>query len=150
MNGKLRDEVRVTEPRFDLPPKAPPEVIAERDALADEVCRELGRAGLPAHRGDRGGEPRSKPGAEVHVDPLAEGGVFVDWGTDEGLSTAALGLFVKGIDYSDPPEVVRHYQAVHDCMRDALLGILASAGFQVEEPDGHAHGSMVRVKGLRS
>lgn len=39
-------------------------------------------------------------------------------------------------------------------MRAALLGILASAGFEVEEPDGHGHGhghgSMVHVRGLRS
>lgn len=139
----------MTENGFGLPPKAPPDVIAERDALADDVCRALVRAGLPARRGDLGDGPRGGPGAEVHVDPLAEGGVFVDWHTDTELSTAALDLFAKGIDYTDPPPVVRHHQAVHDRMRVALLGILASAGFLVEEPDRHTYGSAVQVNGFR-
>ncbi|MFE3587553.1 hypothetical protein ACFXOY_08510 [Streptomyces niveus] len=135
---------------FGVPPKAPPDVIAARDALADEVCRALARAGLPAHRGDSGGGTDGEPGAEVHVDPLAEGrGVFVNWNTDAELRTAALELFAKGIDFADPPPVVRHHKAVHDRMRGALLGILASAGFQVEEPDRHTYGSAVHVTGPR-
>ncbi|MET4927430.1 hypothetical protein P3L51_34570 [Streptomyces sp. PSRA5] len=135
---------------FDLPPKAPPDVVAGRDALADEVCLALARAGLPVHRGDLAGGPNGAPGADVHVDPLAEGGgVFVAWDTDTELRTAALDLLAKGIDFSDPPPALRHHQAVHDCMRAALLGILHSAGFQVEEPDRHTYGSAVRVKGLR-
>ncbi|MFD4699522.1 hypothetical protein [Streptomyces niveus] len=140
----------MTENGYGVPPKATPDIIAERGALADDVCQALARAGLPVHRGDLGDGPHGGPGAEVHVDPLAEGGVFVDWNTDTELSDAALDLFAKGIDYSNPPPVVRHHQAVHDRMRVALLGILASAGFQVEEPDRHTYGSAVLVRGHRS
>ncbi|MFI1416647.1 hypothetical protein ACH4VX_01430 [Streptomyces sp. NPDC020731] len=139
----------MTEYEFDLPPKAPPEVIAEREELADEVCREPARAGLPVHRGDLSDKPRSKPGADVHVESFEDGGVYVDWGTADELREAALELFAKGIDYADPPPVVLHHKNVHDCMRDALVGILASAGFQVEEADGFTHGTAVHVKGLR-
>ncbi|MET9537203.1 hypothetical protein ABZY16_06805 [Streptomyces sp. NPDC006553] len=134
---------------FDLPPKAPPEVIAERNAVADEVCRALAGAGLPVHRGDVGGGPLREPGADVHVDPLVEGGVYVDWRADTELRTTAADLFAKGIDYADPPPVVRHFENVQNSMQKALLGILASAGFQVEESDPFTHGSAVYVKGLR-
>ncbi|MEV6171115.1 hypothetical protein AB0L99_23120 [Streptomyces sp. NPDC051954] len=137
------------EPEFDLPPKAPPEVIEERQALAERVCRELQRAGLPVYRGDLGGGPRSRPGVDVHVAPFIEGGVYVDWSTEAELRDAALDLFAQGIDYSNPPPVVRHHKAVLNHMQAALLGILTSAGFEVEEPDRHGHGSMVHVKGFR-
>ncbi|MFF7071352.1 hypothetical protein [Streptomyces pseudovenezuelae] len=133
---------------FDLPPKAPPEVTAERNALADEVCRELARAGLPVHRGDREG-PQDRPGARVYATPHAEGGVYVDWNTDAELATAALELFARGIDYADPPKVVRHHNTVLEHMQAALTGILVSAGFEVEEPDKHGHGSMIRVRTFR-
>ncbi|SED49111.1 hypothetical protein [Streptomyces sp. TLI_105] len=142
----------MSDSEFDLPPHAPPEVVAEWNDLADRVCRELARAGLPARRSDLDGGPSGPSGAagaEVHVDRLAEGGVFVDWQTDAELRATALGLFAEGIDYANPPAAVRHYNSVHKLMRDALLGILASAGFQVEEPDRHTYGSAVYVKGLR-
>ncbi|MFE5712512.1 hypothetical protein ACFQ7J_17100 [Streptomyces sp. NPDC056501] len=139
----------MNDPEFDLPPHAPPEVIAEWNDLADGVCRELARAGLPARRGDLDGGSQTGPGAEVHVDPMADGGVYVDWEAGAELRTPALELFAKGIDYADPPPVVRHHRNVHAFMRDALTGILASAGFQVEEPDPHTHGSAVHVKGRR-
>lgn len=134
---------------FDLPPQAPPEVIAEWNDLAGEVCHELARAGLPAYRGDLDDARRGGPGADVHVDRILEGGVYVDWRTNAELRTAAIELFEKGIDYADPPPVVRHHRDIHKIMQGALLGILASAGFQVEKPDPHAHGSAVYVKGLR-
>ncbi|AJF64118.1 hypothetical protein [Streptomyces vietnamensis] len=136
-------------PRFDLPPQAPPEVIAEWNELAAQVCRELARAGLPARRADLDGGSLDRPGADVHVDRILEGGVYVDWRTDADLRTAAIELFEKGIDYADPPPVVRHHRDIHKIMQGALLGILASAGFQVEKPDPHAHGSAVYVKGFR-
>ncbi|WP_329623765.1 hypothetical protein OG357_27915 [Streptomyces sp. NBC_01255] len=137
-------------PEFDLPPLAPPDVVAEWDELADAVCRELVRAGLPAHRGDVEGGPPGLPGAEVHVDRVADGGVYVDWRAGAELATTALELFAKGIDYTDPPSVVRHHRDVCTFMRDALTGILASAGFRVEESDPHTHGCAVYVKGLQS
>jgi hypothetical protein len=139
----------MTEPEFDLPPKAPPEIIAERHELADEVCRHLTRAGLPAYRADLNGGTGGRPGAAVHIEPFVEGGVFVDWETNEELASPALDLFAQGIDFENPPSAVRHFNEVLNFMQAALMGILASAGFQVEEPDGHAHGSMVHVRGFR-
>ncbi|MEV7995372.1 hypothetical protein AB0O67_26780 [Streptomyces sp. NPDC086077] len=139
----------MTDQGWDLPPKAAPEVVAERDALADKVCRELLRAGLPAHRADRDNDAHSQPGAAVHIEPFLEGGVYVDWETDEELRDTALDLFAQGIDFTAPPDVVRHHEEVLRRMQEALMGILASAGFEVEEPDRHGHGSMVRVKETR-
>ncbi|KUM70920.1 hypothetical protein [Streptomyces curacoi] len=139
----------MTESEFDLHPKASPEVIKERQALAERVCRELQRAGLPVYRGDLSGEPHSRPGVDVHVAPFLEGGVYADWRTEAELRDAALDLFSQGIDYSKPPPIVRHHKTVLNHMQAALLGILTSAGFEVEEPDRHGHGSMVHVKGLR-
>ncbi|MFF7439061.1 hypothetical protein [Streptomyces sp. NPDC008122] len=134
---------------FDLPPKATPEVLADWNDLAERVCCELARAGLPARRAGLEGGALERSGADVHVDRIREGGVYVDWRTNAELRTAAIELFEKGIDYADPPPVVRHHRDIHKIMQGALLGILASAGFQVEKPDPHAHGSAVYVKGLR-
>ncbi|MEV7223185.1 hypothetical protein AB0N98_25315 [Streptomyces sp. NPDC093681] len=131
---------------FDLPPKASPEVIAEREELADEVCRELERAGLPVHRGGLEAGPHDRPGADVHVDIFEDGGVYVDWNSAKELRDAALQLFEKGIDFTNPPRVVVHHKNVHDHMQSALLGILVSAGFQVEEADRFTHGTAVLVK----
>jgi hypothetical protein len=142
----------VTEPEFDLRdlhPKASPEAVAERRALAERVCRELRHAGLPVHRADLGGGPRSRSGVDVHVTRFIDGGVYVNWSTDAELRDAALDLFAQGIDYWNPPPLLRHYNAVLKHMQAALLGILASAGFEVEEPDRHGHGSMIQVTGFR-
>ncbi|GHE98849.1 hypothetical protein [Streptomyces fumanus] len=138
----------MSESRFDdLPAKASPEVIAERNRLANEVCQQLAQAGLPAYRADLSdGGADVIPGAAVHIEPFIEGGVFVDWETGEDLRDEALALFAQGIDFANPPGVVRHHTQVLNCMRTALMGILASAGFDVEEPDRHGHGSMVHVK----
>ncbi|PSM39499.1 hypothetical protein C6Y14_32030 [Streptomyces dioscori] len=139
----------MTKRGFDLPPKASPDVIAQRHELADAVCRELLRAGLPAYRGDADGGPYTGPGAEAHLDPLVGGAVFVDWNSSGELTRAAIDLFEKGIDPSDPPAVFRHYGTVHQNMRDALLAILRSAGFEAEEADPHTHGGAIRVSGFR-
>lgn len=137
----------MTEPEFDLHPKASLEVIAEREALAERVCQELQRAGLPVYRGDLSGGPHSRPGVDVHVTPFTDGGVYVDWGTEAELRDPALDLFAQGIDYSNPPPILRHYNTVLNHMQAALMGILTSAGLDVEEPDRHGHGSMIHVKG---
>ena len=134
-------------PRFDLPPKAPPDIVEARQALAERVCRELRLVGLPVYRRDLTGDPEILPGVDVHVTPFVDGGVFATWRTDAELSDPALALFAKGIDYSDPPRAVRHFNTVLNHMRAALMGILASAGFEVEEPDGHTFGTMVLVTG---
>ncbi|MGW8764014.1 hypothetical protein ACWGN5_16075 [Streptomyces sp. NPDC055815] len=140
----------MNEPRFNLPPRAPAELLAAWHELADRVCRELALAGLPAHRGDLDGDRPAGSGADVHVDRMLDGGVFVNWRTDPALTAPAIELFARGIDYENPPPVVRHHRDVHRFMQDALLGILASAGFQVEVPDPHTYGSAVYVKGARA
>jgi hypothetical protein len=139
----------MTEHRFDLPPKAPPEVIAQRDALAEEACRALAQAGIPVYRGDLGGESEGRPGAEVHVDPLVIGGVLVEWNTEAELATAAVNLLEGGVDPSDLPYALRHSGTIHACMRDALLGILVSAGFQAKKADGRTYGTSVFVTGFQ-
>ncbi|WP_329255957.1 hypothetical protein OG223_31810 [Streptomyces sp. NBC_01478] len=139
----------MTEPRFDLPPKAPPEVVEKRQALAEQVCRELRLVGFTVYRGDLTGGPHYLPGVDVHVTPFVDGGVYADWHTDAELRGPALELYARGIDYANPPPALRHYQTVLGQMRAVMTAILASAGFEVEEPDGHAHGSMVQVTGFR-
>ncbi|MFE9041222.1 hypothetical protein ACFYOG_09910 [Streptomyces sp. NPDC007818] len=136
-------------PEFDLPPQASPALLAAWDELADRVCRELARAGLPARRGDREGGPLAGPGADVHVDRVGDGsgGVYVDWATHDDLRGAVVELLSRGVDFTDPPPLVRHHAAVHAHMRDALLGILGSAGFEVEGTDPHTFGCALRVTG---
>ncbi|SBV05256.1 hypothetical protein YW5DRAFT_02806 [Streptomyces sp. Ncost-T6T-1] len=133
---------------FGLLPKAPPDVIAQREGLADEACRALVRAGIPAYRGNLDEDSGGRPGAHVRVDPLADGGVLVDWNTQGELAAAAVNSLERGVDPAHLPQEIRHYEAVQTCMRGAVLGILASAGFQVEEADAHSFGSAVRVKGF--
>ncbi|MGW2282982.1 hypothetical protein [Streptomyces sp. NPDC001770] len=138
----------MTEHGFDPPTKAPPEVVARRDARADEVCRALALAGIPVHRGDVGGDVEDRDGAEVHVDPLAVGGVLVEWNTAAELTESAVDLLTAGVDPSALPDAIRHYETVHASMRGALLEILVSAGFPAEQADPHTYGSAVFVKDL--
>ncbi|MEV6947335.1 hypothetical protein AB0N07_36320 [Streptomyces sp. NPDC051172] len=130
-------------------PRATPEIIAEREALAKRVCRELERAGFPVYRGDLSGSPHTQAGVDVHVTPFTDGGVYVDWETAAELRDPALDLLAKGIDYSNPPVLARYYNTVLNQMQAALLEILASAGFEVVRPDPHGHGSMVQVTEYR-
>ncbi|MEU3981700.1 hypothetical protein AB0F77_16615 [Streptomyces sp. NPDC026672] len=136
----------MTENGSNLPLKAPPDIIAQRTAVAEEACRALARAGIPVHRGDLGDGSEGRPGAEVHVDPLAVGGVLVEWNTEAELTTAAVNLLADGVAPSNLPYLIRHYETVQTCMRDALLGILTSAGFHAEKADGHTYGTAVFVK----
>ncbi|WP_409062442.1 hypothetical protein [Streptomyces sp. SYP-A7185] len=124
---------------------ASPEVLAQRNQLAEETCRSLAQAGIPVHRSGPGGGPQEMPGAEVHVESAADGGVLVEWNTGEELTTTAASLLEGGVDPSNPRYALRHYSTVHVCMRDALLKILASAGFTVEEADPHSYGDAVIV-----
>lgn len=145
---RLQWEKRVSGYTFDLPSKATPEIIAEREQLADEACRALIRAGIPAYRENLDEHSGGRPGAHVRVDPLADGGVLVDWNTQAELTAGAVDLLERGVDPSHLPREIRHFETVQTCMRDAVLGILASAGFQVEKVDAHSYGSAVQVKGF--
>ncbi|MET4670346.1 hypothetical protein [Streptomyces sp. PvR018] len=134
----------MSEHGFDLPPKATRAVMDRREELADRACEALVQAGLPVCRGSSQGGP----GADVQVDPLADGGVLVEWSTQEELATAAVNLLESGVDPSNLPHAIRHYETVQTCMRDAVLQILASAGFRVERADAHIYGSAVHVRGF--
>ncbi|MGH4036063.1 hypothetical protein ACQB60_45020 [Actinomycetota bacterium Odt1-20B] len=74
----------MTKYEFDLPSKASPEVLAQRNALAEEACRSLVHAGFPVHRSGLGGDSEEMPGSEVHVESVADGGVLVEWNAGEG------------------------------------------------------------------
>lgn len=134
----------MSEHRFNLPPKATRDVMDRREELADKACDALVHTGLPAYRGTSQGGP----GANVQVDPLADGGVLVEWRTQEELATAAANLLESEVDPSNLPHAIRHYEIVQTCMRDAVLHILTSAGFHVERADAHTYGSAVHVKGF--
>ncbi|MFF7361339.1 hypothetical protein [Streptomyces sp. NPDC008125] len=138
----------MTEHGFDLPPKAPPEVVARRDAQADEVCRALARAGIPVYRAGFGGDVEERAGAEVHVDALVVGGVLVEWNTATELTEAAVNLLAGGVDPSALPDAIRHFETVHAGMRRALLEILVSAGFPAEQADPHTYGAAILVRDL--
>lgn len=129
---------------FDLPPTATRDVMDRRKELADRACDALTQAGLPAFQGNS----QYAPGANVLVESLADGGVLVEWSPQEDLATAAANLLENGVDPTNLPHAIRHYETVQNCMRDAVLQILASAGFDVEKADAHTYGSAVHVRGL--
>lgn len=123
--------------------KAPDHLLADRNQLADHVCRELQRAGIPAFRT---GDVAELAGAEVQVDPGddAAGGVFVDWHPDPDLSRA-VAESVQNEEFSAP--VIQHFGAISTHMQDAILGILRSAGFQVEVARDDMRPMVIHVAG---
>ncbi|MFD8622059.1 hypothetical protein [Streptomyces sp. NPDC059513] len=129
---------------FDLPPTATRDVMDRRKELADRACDALTQAGLPAFQGTS----QDAPGANVLVESLADGGVLVEWRTQEGLATAAANILEIGVDPTNLPYAIRHYETVQNCMRDAVLQILASARFDVGKADAHTYGGAVHVKGV--
>ncbi|MFC7220794.1 hypothetical protein ACFQLX_21925 [Streptomyces polyrhachis] len=120
------------------------------ESLANKACHVLMQAGIPARRGDIEGGVKGGPGAEVRVDNPSASGVLVEWNTGEELKVAAVNSLASGVDPLDLPYEIRHFETVHRSMRGAILEILSSAGFDVEEADGHAHGTAVYVKGFLS
>ncbi|MGW3298062.1 hypothetical protein [Streptomyces rubiginosohelvolus] len=113
---------------FDLPSKATPEVIAEREQLADEACRALVRAGISACGEKLDADPGGRPGAHVRVDPLADGGVLVDWNVQAELTAAAVDLLERGVDLSHLPWEIRHFETVQTCMRTPSWAFLPRQG----------------------
>ncbi|NDZ80960.1 hypothetical protein G3I19_20970 [Streptomyces sp. SID10853] len=136
----------MTEHGFDLAPRAASDIIAQRNSVAGEACRAIAQAGIPVYRAGEGEESEGGAGATVYVDPLVVGGVLVEWHTEAELKDAVVDLLVAGVDPSDPPYLVRHHETIHACMQNALLGILASAGFHTEKTDGHIYGRGVFIK----
>ena len=134
------------------------DVLARRDELADRVCVELKRAGLPARQHSVG--DKQVAGAEVSVDRTEEedgGGVFVQWRPDPGLTRAAVGLPEGELDDQDfrtaamtlpgranDPALV-HSGTVKQHMQAAIIAILRSAGLHAYDPDSEYEPYVVQV-----
>ncbi|GGX36694.1 hypothetical protein [Streptomyces noursei] len=117
------------------------EIVANRNALADKVRRELELAGIATFRQENAGE---RAGAEIEVDLGADsaGGVFVSWNPHPSLSQAAADGVRNG-QLQVP--AIRHSGAVVSHMRDAMIGILASAGFRADIADDDMRPLAIRV-----
>jgi hypothetical protein len=98
------------------------------NTLAALIYSALEIAGLPAHYHSIGS---MRPGAEIEVDTGDDdaGGVYVIWRPSEQLSLAAAEQVRQG-KLSDP--VIEHSGSVKLVMRDAIITILASAGFSLQ------------------
>jgi hypothetical protein len=98
------------------------------NTIATLVYSALEVAGLPAHYHSMGS---MMPGAEIEVDTGDDeaGGVHVVWRPSKQLSLAAIELIRQG-KLSDP--VIEHSGSVKLVMRDAIIAILASAGFTLQ------------------
>jgi hypothetical protein len=103
---------------------------ALRTDLAAAVAAELSAAGLPV--GDETG--RGFTGAQLEVDlgGDAAGGVFVTWRAGSlDVEAANRSLIDGGFDDTS----LRHTDAVATTMRDAMIGILRDAGYDVRVSD---------------
>ncbi|MFJ6366527.1 hypothetical protein [Streptomyces globisporus] len=135
----------MSEHDFDLPPKATPDVMRRRTELAGKVRDALTWTGLPVCRED---SSEAESGVNVRVDPLSDGGVLAEWNTREEFTSEIVKILASGVDSSNLPQSVRHYENVQTCMRETILNILASAGFDVERADVHSYGKAVHVRGF--
>ncbi|WP_189324424.1 hypothetical protein [Streptomyces flaveus] len=122
--------------------EAPGDVIKARNELADQVCRDLELAGIPAFRQE--GSPWDRAGAVVEANPSgdAAGGVFVEWNPHPTVSQAVADSVQSG---EFPAKVIQHSGVISSCMRDAIIGILESAGFQADAADDDMRPMAVRV-----
>lgn len=124
-------------------PYASEEVIAAGYEQAGRVCRELHRAGLPAHV--QRPEASSQPGVGVEVDNSHgeyAGGLYVRWSAPE-LAQAAVRAVAEQQDPAAPEW--KRYAEVVLLMQTALIGILRLAGFsavRAEEVDDVAKGDV--------
>ncbi|WP_439081414.1 hypothetical protein [Streptomyces sp. WL006] len=109
---------------FDLPPKAAPDVMRRRTELAGKARDALKQTGLPVCRED---SSEGGSGVNVRVDHLADGGVLAEWNTREEFTSEIVEILASGVDPSNLPQEVRHYENVQTCMRETILNILASA-----------------------
>ena len=101
---------------------------ALRTDLADAVRQELTKAGLPV------GDDPDDDGAEIEVDlgDDAAGGVFVTWRPGKvDVEAANRSLLDGGFDDTSQ----RRTDATATIMRDAMIAVLAGAGFDVRPSD---------------
>jgi hypothetical protein len=122
-------------------------VDPEREQVLQELARDaldvLFSAGLPAsvEAGDR-----TSAGVAVEIDPGDDeaGGVYLMWRPDDRLTNAAALAVLHG--RADDPAIGRS-AAFKAAMKDAILSILASSGFLVEESQDDLNPLSVRILG---
>lgn len=118
-----------------------PDALKSLNLLAEIVCGALELAGLPVHL-----QPKSLSvsGAEIDVDSGDDAGkgVYVFWHPHPAVADAAAGC-VQRRQFSDP--VVDHSGRISLHMKDTIISILASAGFEVEESRDDLRPFTVRV-----
>jgi hypothetical protein len=109
-----------------------------REKLADAAREDLTLAGLPVRDGPEG------PGAEFEVDFGDDdaGGVWVSWNPDERWTRASSESMLAG-RLDDP--VIERSGRVTEIMRDAMIAILAQAGYAVEPSDDDMRPLALRV-----
>ncbi|MYR88313.1 hypothetical protein GTY41_26155 [Streptomyces sp. SID685] len=111
--------------------------------LADRVCRELHRAGIPAYV--MRPEVTKQPGARVEVDDSQDdlvGGLYIRWSAPD-LAEAGIKAMTERQDPATPEW--KHHAEVILLMQKALIGILRLAGFSAvpaEEVDDIAKGDV--------
>ncbi|MEW1635272.1 hypothetical protein AB0469_14455 [Streptomyces sp. NPDC093801] len=118
------------------------EESAALQKLARRVRDELAAAGLPVVAPELA--PVLAGGAEVDIDDGddAAGGVFVGWQASPRLRACTSRAFrLKQLD--EP--VLRHSSAVRSAMMQAMVQVLASAGFSVEDARDEYRPQQLRV-----
>lgn len=119
---------------------APQDILAERKAIAERVCRELESAGLPAFRlGEGEGEWE---GAAVTVDSGADaaGGVTVSWKCALGRAAA------ERLSAGDvQARVIQQSGVVSQHMQQAIIGLLRAAGMDADTDEDDMNPLAVRV-----
>ncbi|MFH8338298.1 hypothetical protein [Streptomyces sp. AM6-12] len=124
-------------------PSTSEEDIAAGNELADRVCRELHRAGIPAYV--MRPEVTRQPGARVEVDDSQDdhaGGLYIRWSAPN-LAEAGIKAVTEQQDPAAPEW--KHHAEVVLLMQRALIGILRLAGFSAvpaEDVDDIARGDV--------
>ena len=102
----------------------------ELDQLAESITQHLQDAGIPSSL--NGGEETGGATVEVDVEEEGPGGVCVSWRTSKRLRHHVWAIIQEGQSTSPTLE---HYGVVNGAMRDAILAILLSAGFNASATD---------------
>jgi|SRR5215469_893602 len=117
------------------------DALQSLNLLAELVYGALELAGLPAHL-----QPKdlSISGAEIDIDTGddAGSGVYVFWHPHPAVADAAADRIQRG-QFSDP--VIKRSGTISLYMKDAIINILTSAGFEVEESRDDLRPFTVRV-----
>ncbi|MFH9404624.1 hypothetical protein ACH4JS_33390 [Streptomyces sp. NPDC017638] len=115
-------------------PHAREEVIAEWHALAEKVCRELQRAGLPAYVQYPNTLADMQAGACVYVDTVEgpAGGVHVSWNAGASLTEEIFDFMQPDrLDLLEP--VIAHGTRVASLMNETIRSALTLAGFRTRD-----------------